>query len=197
MRPRSLGLACCFAIAWASPVAARCTDPAEPGLAELSARALVTANLEAGHVAAMHRRARVAALLPRVQARVGQGMNDYTRNPDSLDASVVSSDSWRFDVTATFTLDRLIFSPYELRIAEAAGRLSEHRVRLLEQVASAWSARRALDAEAASPNGTDGSGARARETLLLHDRCEQLTVLLATLIGSQSGISLRGVAPRP
>ncbi len=182
-------LACWLVLAWARPVAARCTDPAEPGLAELSARALATANLEASHVAAMHRRARVAALLPRLQARVGQGVNDYTRNPDSVDASVVSTDSSRFDVTATFALDRLIFSPYELRIAEAAGRLSEHRIRLLEQVAAAWAARRALDAPAASPDGNAQTSS--------HDRCEQLTVLLATLIGAKNGISLRAVAPRP
>lgn len=188
MRPRLLRLvAAALLVALPGvPATARCTDPAEPPLAELSARALALAHLEPAHVASMQRRARAAALLPRVQVRVGQGTYDYTRNPDTLDASIVSTEGWRFDVAATFSLDHLVFSPHEVRIAEAAGRISEHRVRLLEQVAAAWAGRRALD------QPVDVAALSSA-----NERCEQLTVLLTTLAGPLHGISLRDGRRRP
>ena len=189
-RGATVMLVCCLATATdvTASAAAPCTTPSEPSLHELSLRALTTAMLEPARVMSMMRRARVAAVLPHVQARVGRGQYDYTRNPDSLAPSTVATDGWRFDVSATFTLDRLVFSPYELRVAEAAGRLVEHRARLLEHIAQVWAARRALD----QPHATDEPGAVSAA-----DRCEQLTVLLIALTGYRSGFSLPDEPARP
>jgi hypothetical protein len=153
----------------------------------MSARALRVAGLEPENIVSMRRRARVASVLPKLQARVGQGTYDYTRNPDSLDASVVSTQGWRFDISATFSLDHLVFNPYEPRVAEAAGRLLEHRIRLLDHVASTWAARRALD---------EGTPLDAISMAAARDRCEQLTVLISALTGLKRPFSLPRAPPQ-
>src|SRR4051812_47707004 len=75
-----------------------CASPSEPSLAELSSRALRTAALEPERMRSLLRRVRVAALLPHVQVHVGRGTLDYARNPDTLEPTFTSTDSWRFDV---------------------------------------------------------------------------------------------------
>jgi hypothetical protein len=106
------------------------------------------------------------------------------RNADALDPTLLSSDSFRYEVVARFSLDRLIFDAHELRTAEAAGRIAEHRAVLFERVTALWSERRKLD------SGTDSASS---------DRCTELTALLDALTGGalQRGRnSLRDGPPR-
>jgi hypothetical protein len=108
--------------------------------------------------------------LPEVTFHVGKGAYDSLRTTDVADPSVVSLDTLRFDVTVRFPLDRWIFNPQEVRVAEAAGRLVEHRERLIEHIVSLWSERRRL-----------GTGPADAETA--RDRCLELTEILDALTG--------------
>jgi len=168
-----------------TPAAAACADPAEPSLALLSRAALRLAALEPGRVLSMLRRARAAALLPQVTVRVGRGAYDSVRDADTLQPSNLSSDDFHWEVMARFSLDRLVFDMHELRAAEAAGRLTEHRLLLLERIAAAWSERRELVERDA--------------------RCEALTAILDAMTdgaltgaaGASHANSLRRPPPRP
>ena len=167
-------------------------------MAVLSSAALRVSALEPARIRSMLRRARVAALLPQVIVRVGRGAYDSVRNADSLDPTVLSSDTLRYDVTLRFSLDRLIFDAHELRAAEAAGRMAEHRVALLERIAILWSERRRLDAV---PPPLVSTATRVDATD--DERCTELTTQLDMLTGGALGgpntvkaISLPGPPPR-
>jgi hypothetical protein len=152
-----------------------CAVPGEPSLAILSRAALKTASLEPERVQSMLRRSRAAPFLPEVSVRVGRGAYASIRDADTLDPSIVTSDTFHWEVTARLSLDRWIFDQHELRAAESAGRLAEHRLRLLDRVSALWSERRGLDTD--------------------DPECEALSSLLDTLTG---GALSRGKAlPRP
>jgi len=157
--------------------AAVCAGPDEPPLPTLEAAALRVAALEPGRVRSMISRARVSALLPQVIGRVGRGSYDSVRDADTLDPTSLSSDTLRWEVTVHLSLDRLIFDVHELRVAEAAGRLAEHRYALLERVAVLWSERRALQ------RGQEVEADPTQHEVDTIDRCAQLTALLDSLTG--------------
>ena len=58
------------------------------------------------------------------------------------------TDDWRFDVEATWQLDRLVFDRNELRASREAQRLAGHREELLTRVAQLYYARRRLQVDA-------------------------------------------------
>ncbi|MEO6950511.1 MAG: hypothetical protein ABI321_01755 [Polyangia bacterium] len=150
---------------WNARPSRACSFVDEPKLPVLLQRAIATAALEPGRTASMLRRARGAAALPRVQALVGKGRYDYIRNADSLAPTLVSSDTWRIELTATWQLDHLVFHPSEPRLVQASGRVAERRAQLVERVVDVWTQRRALD----RPGPLDAAAA---------DRCEALTATL-------------------
>jgi hypothetical protein len=152
------------------PAVAACLDSPSPSLPSTLAAALRTAALEPARVQSLLRRARVAGLLPQVTARVGKGAYMSVRDADTLDPSLFTSDTWTWEVMARWSLDRLVFDMHELRAAEAAGRLAEHRVLLLARIEEMWSERRALVA------GTEPSADREA-------RCAALTAILDALTG--------------
>jgi hypothetical protein len=156
---------------------AACVDPAEPSLRALEQAALRSAALEPTRVRSMLRRARVAALLPQLSVRVGRGAYDSLRDGDTLQPSSLSSDTFHWEVMAHLFLDRLVFDLHELRSAEAAGRLAEHRARLLEQVAELWQERQEL-AQADA-------------------RCEALSSLLDALTGGALVAPLKSLPRAP
>ena len=185
---------------WVVPRRARaaCTSSGEPSLAALSSAALRSSALEPARMRSLLRRARVAGLLPQVIVRVGRGAYDSVRNADSLDATMLSSDTLRYDITLRFSLDRLIFDAHELRAAEAAARMAEHRVALLERIAALWSERRRLDASPPALFSTTSASDPTDDA-----RCTELTTQLDVLTGGALGsaaaeksISLRTPPPR-
>ena len=157
-----------------------CSFVDEPSLPSLLQRAVAAAALEPGRLASLLRRARAAAALPKVQGLVGKGRSDYIRNADSLDPTLVSSDTWRVEVTAAWQLDHLVFHPSEPRIIEASGRVAERRAQLVDRVVELWTERRALD----GPGPVDAVKA---------DRCEALTAVLDLMTGG----ALEGGRPSP
>lgn len=167
--------------------AERCARPDEPSLGRLVGAALRSAALEPARVRGLLRRARASALLPDVTVRLGRGVYDSIRNPDALDPTVQSSDTFRYDVMIRFSLDRLIFDAHELHATEAAGRLVEQRARLTERVSGLWLERRRL--EVATEEDAEA--------------CAQLGALLDVLTGgalwtvSGPTFSLPAGTPRP
>jgi hypothetical protein len=149
---------------------AACLDAPTPSLSTTLAAALHTSALEPERLQSLLRRARVAGLLPQVTARVGKGAYASVRDPDTLAPTIFSSDTWTWEVMARWSLDRLVFDMHELRAAEAAGRLAEHRALLLAHIEEMWSERRAIIA------GTEPVADREA-------RCEALTAVLDALAG--------------
>jgi hypothetical protein len=173
---------CSWLCAWrCSPTEAfaACAAADEPPLTALTIAALRTASLEPARVRSLLRRARVSALLPQVTARVGRDSFDSVRDPDTLQPTLFSDTTLRWDVSVRLSLDRLIFDVHELRSVEAAGRLSEHRYALLERVAALWAERRQLGA---APAATAlGEEAATSESGVV--RCAELTAVLDALTG--------------
>jgi hypothetical protein len=127
------------------------------------------------------RRANAAALLPTVRTRVGRGLGELTR--DSNDRLIMTTtDNWRFEVEATWSLDRLVFDRNELRASREGQRLATHREELLTRVAELYYARRRLQVDAVL--APDASGAI--------DRGLEIQELTAVLDGLTGGALTRG-----
>jgi hypothetical protein len=199
---RALVLACIASCAAADRAHACATDD-EPSLAQLSAAALRSAAIEPSRIRSLIARARRAALLPKVRLSAGRGGYDYIRNADTLEPSIVSSDTWRWEVDVIFSLDRLVFDPHELRAVEAAARVAERRVELLERVAELWAARRGLARVRPGPPGSAPLEEAADQARSAEERCVELTVLLDALTDGalttapRSSKSLRDPRARP
>ena len=170
-----------------------CSFIEEPSLPLLLRRAVATAALEPERTISMLTRARAAAALPRLQALVGKGRYDNIRNADSLQPTLVSSDTWRFEVTATWSLDHLVFNPAEPRLVDVSGRLAERRAQVVDRVVDVWTQRRGLD----RPGPVSALDA---------DRCEALSAVLDMLTGgaltqgrapAERSITLPAVNPAP
>ncbi len=177
---------------------AACATADEPSLAQLSAAALRVAALEPERIRSLIARARRAALLPHLHFRTSRGGYDYVRDADTLDPSVVSSNSWRFEINVSFALDRLIFDPHELRASEAAAHIAERRIALITHVGELWSERRRLaspgseDAPTSAPPKSDpGAPAGSAE-----DRCAQLTALLDAMTNGALSTGARSSGAR-
>jgi hypothetical protein len=119
----------------------------EPGVAKLQRAASRLASLEPERLRSWMRRARGAAALPVLRARVGRGGGGVaiTHGLDGIDRfSTVDSDTWRFEVEATWSLDRLVFDPEEVRVTRESQRVASRREQLLTEVAQLYYARRRL-----------------------------------------------------
>jgi hypothetical protein len=159
----------------------------EPGVRELQRAAARLAAVEPERVRSWLRRARVAALLPGFRARVGRGIGGvaYTRGADGLDHfSTVESDAWRFELEASWALDRLVFDPDEMRISREAQRVAARREQLLTEIAQLYYTRRRLQVDQLLD-----SGGRAE---LILDRQLAIEELTAVLDGLTDGALTRG-----
>ncbi len=154
MRPLSV---VCLGVALLSTIA-RADGPAdllnhfngEPGVRALQDAAARLAAVEPERVRSWQRRARVAAILPTLKARVGRGAAGVliTRGVDGVDNfSTVENDAWHFDVEATWALDRLVFDPNEVRISREGQRVAARREQLLTEVAQLYYERRRLQVD--------------------------------------------------
>ncbi len=154
---------------------------AEPSVRELQRVAARLAEVHPERVRSWLRRANKAALLPTVRVRVGRGYGALAR--DSSDRLVLTTtDDWRFEVEAAWSLDRLVFDRNELRAGREAQWVSARREELLTRVAQLYFARRRLQVDAVlSP---DAPGAV--------DRAIEIDELTAVLDGLTDGALSKG-----
>lgn len=122
--------------------------PAGPSLREVQDAALRRAGVDPRAASRWLRRSRVAAALPAVSVQVDQRLDRGW----TLDREVGQSDALRSDAgtqaviraKATWELDRLLFTPDELRAARAALDLAEVRERVLVEVTALYFERERL-----------------------------------------------------
>ncbi len=133
----------------------------EPSVRELQRAAARLAELRPELVRSWMARAGRAALLPTVRVRVGRGMVELTR--DAATTVYTTSDNWRFEVEAAWSLDRLVFDRNELRVSREAQRLAGHREELLTRVAQLYYARRRMQVDAVLQPDAPGAVERAIE----------------------------------
>jgi outer membrane protein TolC len=167
----------------AEPVTARFAS--EPSVRELQQVAARVAEVAPERVRSWLRRASRAALLPELRATVGRGYGELTKDATGQPI-FTTSDSWRFEVQATWQLDRLIFDRNELRVSREAQRVGARREELLTRIAQLYFARRRLQLDEALQPDAPGNLERALEI-------EELT---AVLDGLTDGAMSRGRATR-
>lgn len=127
------------------------------------------------------RRAGRAAILPTLRVRVGRGLGALSRDTASS-LVLTTTDDWRFEVEATWSLDRLLFDRNELRADFEAQRTARLREQILTHVAQLYYARRRLQVDAVlSPDAP---------TAL--DRRLEIEELTAVLDGLSNGALSRG-----
>jgi hypothetical protein len=137
---------------------------------QLQQAAARVAEVHPDRVRSWLRRAGKAALLPSLRVTVGRGYGELVRDTTGQPI-FTTNDSWRFEVQATWQLDRLVFDRNELRVSREAQRVGARREELLTRVAQLYFARRRLQMdEAAQPNAS-GAADRALEI-------EELTAVL-------------------
>lgn len=120
---------------------------AGPSLPELQRAALEVAGLDPGRIASLERRLRAASLLPQLRVRVGRGTGQLvttTEYDGTARLTAGDRDAWQFDVSASWSLERMVYHPDELRLLRDAERLAVHREKLLREVAELWTERRRL-----------------------------------------------------
>ena len=183
----ALVIAACLAAApaWA-------TDPTlldrfgdEPTVRDLQREAARLAELSPERVRSWLRRAGNAAWMPTVRARVGRGLGQLVR--DSSDRLLLTNtDTWSFDVQATWSLDRLVFDRNEVWASGEARRVAARREELLTRVAQLYYARRRLQVDAVLSAATSPAAATSI------DRALEIDELTAVLDGLTDGALSRG-----
>lgn len=138
-----------------------------PSLADLQAAALRQAGVDRRAALGWQRRARVAAALPTVSLQYDQRLDHGW----ALDREVGQADALQTDAgsqtvlraKATWELDRLLFSPDELRAARAALDLADFRERVLVEITTLYHERLRLllERELAPPTDLDATIATA------------------------------------
>ncbi len=119
----------------------------EPSVRELQRIAARVAEVHPERARSWLRRAGKAALLPSLRVTVGRGYGELVR--DTMNQPIyTSNDNWRFEVQATWQLDRLVFDRNELRASREAQRVGARREELLTRVAQLYFARRRLQLDA-------------------------------------------------
>lgn len=142
----------------------------EPSVRELQRAAARLAEVQPERVRSWLSRANKAALLPLVRVRVGRGSAELSRDSSGR-LAYTTTDNWRYEVDAAWSLDRLIFDRNELRAGREAQRLASHREELLTRVAQLYYARRRLQVDALLAPDAPGAVDRAIEI-------EELTAVL-------------------
>ncbi|MFV8756708.1 hypothetical protein ACNOYE_39695 [Nannocystaceae bacterium ST9] len=122
--------------------------PTSPSLAEVQQAALDQAGIDPRQARATLRRARAAAAAPRMSVqfdhRLDQGwvLDQEAGTADALRNDAGNQSVLRID--ATWDLDRLVFSPDELRVTRSALDLADWRQRVLFEVTQLYFERQRL-----------------------------------------------------
>lgn len=143
----------------------------EPSVRALQRAAARYAEVQPERVRSWLRRVNAAAILPTFRARAGRGAINLSVR--GLDTYLDSSDAWRFDFEATWSLDRLVFDRSEIGISRESQRIAQRREQLLTHVAELYFQRRRLQLEAAE------AGETAERRLAI----DELTAILDGLTG--------------
>ena len=154
----------------------------EPTLVELQRGAVEAARIDPERVRSLERRLRASSLLPQLRVRVGRGTGQLLTTTDydgNTRLSVGDRDAWQVDVSASWSLDRLLFHPDELRLAREAERLASHREHVLREVAELYIERHKLLRAVALARG------RPAQSPELALRLEAVTALLEALTGRE------------
>jgi hypothetical protein len=155
----------------------------EPSVTTLQRAAAEWAEVNPERVRSWLARVRKATLLPALRVRIGRGLGGLaiTRGTNGIERlSTVDSDTWRFEIEATWHLDRLLFDSNELRLSREAQRVATRREQLATEVARVYFARRRLQVDSMLDTA-------APQTLEL-DRTlaiEELTAILDGLTGNR------------
>ena len=113
----------------------------EPSVESLVRAALSSRRFDPGRATEARDRARLAGLMPqlRVGVRRGTGWDLRTQQTSTSDSAVLANDdSWSVVGTATFRLDRLIFTSEESSLFVEERRLEELRLRLVREIVHAY-----------------------------------------------------------
>jgi hypothetical protein len=155
----------------------------EPSVRALQRAAARVAEVNPERVQSWLRRVRKAALMPTLRVRAGRG-NELWATDSSGRLEMTAADTWRFDVDASWQLDRLVFDRNELRTSREAQRLAGRREELLVRVTQLYYERRRLQVDALqtpeAPNAVD--------------RAIEIAELTAVLDGLTDGALSRGKA---
>src|SRR3954468_16630719 len=98
----------------------------EPAVGELQRAAARLAEMDPERVQSWLRRIRASAVLPTVKLSVGRGLDELTRDSYGR-PTFTNTDPWRFEVQASWSLDRLVFDRNELRASREAQRVAGRR----------------------------------------------------------------------
>jgi hypothetical protein len=172
--------------AYAQIHAAIASLPPGPTLAEVQAAALARAGIDPRVSARWLARARRAAALPTVTVQYdrrfdrGWVLNEKVGDPDALRSDGGNQDTLR--TKATWQLDRLVFSPEELRAARATLDVADFRERLLVEVTRLYFERERLLIERALASSS-GDPIDLGDALDLELRVREIEGLLTGLTG--------------
>jgi hypothetical protein len=167
--------------AWAAPPPVLAQLAGEPAVRDLQQAAARLAETDPERVQSWLRRIRASAVLPTLKVTVGRGLDELTR--DSAGRPVLTNtDTWRFEVQASWSLDRLVFDRNELRASREAQRVAARREELLLRVTQLYFERRRLQVDTLltpdAPNALD--------------RAIEIEELTAVLDGLTDGALTRG-----
>jgi hypothetical protein len=155
----------------------------EPSVRTLQRAAARLAEVHPERVQSWLNRVRKAALMPALRVRAGRG-NEVWATDSSGRIEMTAADTWRFDLEASWSLDRLVFDRNELRTSHEAQRLASRREELLVRVTQLYYERRRLQVDALqtpeAPNAID--------------RAIEIDELTAVLDGLTDGALTRGKA---
>ncbi len=113
----------------------------EPSVEDLVHAALGSRRFDPGRASEARERARLSALMPQLRVGVtrGTGWDLRTQQTSTSDSAVLANDdSWSVVGSATFRLDRLVFSPNETPLFVEERRLEELRLRLVREIVHAY-----------------------------------------------------------
>lgn len=122
--------------------------PDQPSLAEVQGAALSQAGIDPGQARRMLRRARGAAAAPRISVQFdhrldrGWALDQEAGTADELSNDAGNQSVLRMD--ASWDLDRLVFSPDELRVTRTALDMADWRQRVLIEVTQLYFERQRL-----------------------------------------------------
>ena len=171
---------------------------AGPSLPDLQRAAVLAARMAPEHIDAIERRMRVAALLPQLRVRVGRGTGQILTTSEydgTARLSVGDRDAWQVDLSAAWSLDRLVYHGDELRLIREIQRVAAHRERLVKQVADLYAERRRLQQLLARPHppliGPFGTPSGTPSGTSADDLAARHAAVTATLDALTGGALLR------